>query len=198
MMKTIIGSFESFDRAYESVDALRRAGYLDTDINVVASNVEGRYSEDPRVTKVDNTASAAVTGAATGAVVGGGAALAATLAGLAIPGVGAIIAAGPIVAALAGAGTGAVAGGLIGGLVDMGVPEEHAEYYAEAIRRGGALVTVKTDEVRAEEAADLLAEHGAYDIERRVERWRGEGWTRFDEGAAPFSPDEVRRERELR
>lgn len=198
MVKTIIGSFESFDRAYQAVDALRRAGYVDGDINVVASNLEGRYQEDPRVTKLDEHSSAAVTGAATGAVVGGGAALAATLAGLAIPGIGAIIAAGPIVAALAGAGTGAVAGGLIGGLVDMGVPEEHAEYYAEALRRGGALVTVKTDEARAEEAADILGEYGAYDIERRVERWRGEGWTRFDEGAPPFTVDEVRRERELR
>jgi hypothetical protein len=134
-------------------------------------------------------------GAVAGAVVGGGAGLAASLAGLAIPGIGPIIAAGPIVATLAGAGTGAVAGGLIGGLVDLGVPETDAEYYAEAVRRGGALVTVRADESRAEEAADIMRSRGAVDIERRVERWREQGWERFDAGAQPYTTDEIRRDR---
>jgi hypothetical protein len=112
-----------------------------------------------------------------------------------IPGIGPILAAGPIAAALAGAGAGAVAGGLIGGLIDMGVPEEHAEYYAESVRRGGALVTVRVDESRTDEAERILGEHSAYDIEDRAVQWRSEGWTGYNPKAEPYSFEEIERER---
>jgi hypothetical protein len=137
MIKTIVGSFDSFNEAHKVANDLRAAGFMDSDISIVANNAAGDYQADPRVTAAPDDASATAKGALTGAVVGGGAGLAASLAGLAIPGIGPIIAAGPIVATLAGAGTGAVAGGLIGGLVDLGVPESHAQYYAESVRRGG-------------------------------------------------------------
>ena len=115
--------------------------------------------------------------------------------GLAIPGIGAILAAGPIAAALVGAGAGAVAGGLIGGLVDLGVPETHAEYYAEAVRRGGALVTVRTDASRTDEAEKIMRENGAIDIDDRVARWRSTGWKGYNPNDAPFSHDEIERDR---
>ena len=197
MVKTIVGSFDSFNEAHQVANDLRAAGFLDSDISIVANNASGEYREDARVRTDDNEASATAKGAVTGAVVGGGAGLAASLAGLAIPGIGPIIAAGPIVATLAGAGTGAVAGGLIGGLVDLGVPENDAQYYAEAVRRGGALVTVRADEGRADEVADILRAHGAIDIEDRVERWRESGWERFDPGAQPYTTDDIRRDRAM-
>jgi uncharacterized membrane protein len=197
MVKTIVGSFDSFNEAHRVADDLRAAGFLDSDISIVANNASGEYREDARVRDTDKDASATAKGAVTGAVVGGGAGLAASLAGLAIPGIGPIIAAGPIVATLAGAGTGAVAGGLIGGLVDLGVPENDAQYYAEAVRRGGALVTVRADESRADEVTDILRSHGAIDIEGRVERWRESGWERFDPAAQPYSPEEIQRDRSM-
>lgn len=197
MVKTIVGSFDSFNEAHQVANDLRAAGFLDNDISIVASNASGEYREDARVKGDGNQSSATAKGAVTGAVVGGGAGLAASLAGLAIPGIGPIIAAGPIVATLAGAGTGAVAGGLIGGLVDLGVPETDAEYYAESVRRGGALVTVRADEARADEVADILRQHGAIDIEGRVERWRESGWQRFDPNAEPYSVEDIRRDRAM-
>jgi uncharacterized membrane protein len=197
MVKTIVGSFDSFNEAHRVANDLRAAGFLDSDISIVANNAAGEYREDARVRDNDNDASATAKGAVTGAVVGGGAGLAASLAGLAIPGIGPIIAAGPIVATLAGAGTGAVAGGLIGGLVDLGVPENDAQYYAEAVRRGGALVTVRADESRADEVTDILRSHGAIDIEGRVERWRESGWERFDPAAQPYTPEEIQRDRSM-
>jgi len=66
-----------------------------------------------------------------------------------------------------------VAGGLIGGLTGVGVPEDEAQVYAEAVRRGGALVTVRADDARAEQAASIMRNFGAVDIERRAELWRG-------------------------
>jgi hypothetical protein len=146
---------------------------------------------------VADDASGAATGAVTGGVVGGAAGLAASLMGLAIPGIGPIIAAGPIVAALSGAGVGAVAGGLIGGLTDMGVSKTDAEYYAESVRRGGALVTVRADDTRAERAAEILRDRGAIDIERRAGQWRERGWTGWNERAEPYTRAEMERDRDL-
>ena len=196
MIKTIVGSFDSFNEAHRVANDLRAAGFMDSDISIVANNAAGEYQSDPRV-RAEDDGSAAAKGAVTGAVVGGGAGLAASLAGLAIPGIGPIIAAGPIVATLAGAGTGAVAGGLIGGLVDLGVPESHAEYYAESVRRGGALVTVRADEMRADEVTAIMRGHGAVDIEGRVERWRESGWEGFDPQAQPYTAEDVRRDRAM-
>jgi hypothetical protein len=50
-------------------------------------------------------------------------------------------------------------------LTEVDVPEEHASYYAEAVRRGGTLVTVKADEARADRAAEIMRENRAIDLE---------------------------------
>lgn len=233
-MKTIVGSFDSFDEAKRVAHELMDEGFRDGDVNVVASYLRGDAGDDHRVPsapdatgsdvrrdepdgrtldptlaadgaglserRVDATAddaSGAATGAVTGGVVGGAAGLAASLMGLAIPGIGPIIAAGPIVAALSGAGVGAVAGGLIGGLTDIGVDKADAEYYAESVRRGGALVTVRADDTRAEHATDIMRDHGAVDIERRAEQWREKGWNGWNVDAKPYTVDDLDRERDL-
>jgi hypothetical protein len=243
-MKTIVGSFDSFDEAKRVARDLMDEGFRDSDVNVVASNVRGEYSaagstsglagtsattgmtgvtgatttdytrnrtaadstlttdgggltDRVRDRDVADDASGAATGAVTGGVVGGAAGLAASLMGLAIPGIGPIIAAGPIVATLSGAGVGAVAGGLIGGLTDLGVSKTDAEYYAESVRRGGALVTVRADDSRAERAADIMRDHGAIDIERRADQWKQRGWTGWNDKAAPYTTADLDRDRDL-
>jgi hypothetical protein len=77
----------------------------------------------------------------------------------------------------------------------MGVPETDAEYYAEAVRRGGALVTVRADESRADEAEAIMRRHDAFDIEDRVEEWRSTGWTGYDPASQPYSLEEIERDR---
>lgn len=199
MIKTVIGSFDSIAEAASVARDLRAAGFLESDVNIVANNTQRGYVSDadlrPRATVAEDAATAAATGVVAGGALGGAAGLAASLMGLAIPGIGPILAAGPIAAALVGAGAGAVAGGLIGGLVDVGVSETDAEYYAEAVRRGGALVTVRTDASRTEEAESIMRRHGAIDIEDRVARWRSSGWKGYNPNDAPFSHDEIERDR---
>lgn len=201
MAKTIVGSFDSFEEAQEVFRDLQQSGFSRDDISIIANNASGRMRgtagdlpPDAPATLSD-TGSGAATGAAAGGVLGGAAGLVVGLMGLAIPGIGPIVAAGPLAAALAGAGVGAVAGGLIGGLTDAGVSEEDANYYAESVRRGGALVTVRADESRADEAARIMRSHGAVDIERRAEQWREAGWTRHDPAAEPYSVEQMERER---
>jgi len=202
MIKTVVGSFDSIADATSAADTLRAAGFLETDVNVVANNAQrtpvGATTVVDTATHVrvgDDATSGAATGAIAGGAIGGAAGLAVSLMGLAIPGIGAILAAGPIVAALSGAGAGAVAGGLIGALTDQGVDETVAEYYAEAVRRGAALVTIRADESRVDEAERILRNHGAFDIEDRVVQWKSEGWTRYNPHAEPYSFDEIERNR---
>lgn len=141
--------------------------------------------------------SGAATGAVTGGVIGGVAGLALAFTSLTVPVIGPIIAAGPIVATLTGVGVGAVAGGLIGGLTDLGVHPEHAEYYAESVRRGGALVTVRAEDDRADEVTRIMQQHGAIDINKRADTWRSGGWQGFDNTAKPYTVDDLERERGL-
>jgi hypothetical protein len=199
--KTIVGSFDSFEEAQEVFRDLQQSGFSRDDVSIIANDARGQLASrtgdlppDAPATLSD-TGSGAATGAAAGGVLGGAAGLVVGLMGLAIPGIGPIVAAGPLAAALAGAGVGAVAGGLIGGLTGAGVSEEDAHYYAESVRRGGALVTVRADDARAEEAARIMRTHGAVDIERRAEQWRQEGWTRHDPSAEPYSVEQMERER---
>jgi hypothetical protein len=139
--KTIVGSFDSFEEAQDVLRDLQQRGFSRDDISVIANNVTGRYSSESagvgQSRGVSDTGASTATGAAAGGVLGGAAGLVVGLMGLAIPGIGPIVAAGPIAAALAGAGVGAIAGGLIGGLTGVGVSEDDAAYYAESVRRGG-------------------------------------------------------------
>jgi uncharacterized protein (TIGR02271 family) len=177
-MKTIVGMFDNVAEAHRAVDELTRLGLSRSDISVIAPKRDATDTVETTDTG-DRThaAEGAGIGATTGAIAGGAAGILASLGLLAIPGIGWLLAAGPIVATLTGAGIGAAAGGIIGGLVGLGIPEEDAEQYEEGIRRGSTVVTAKADESQADEAAAILERHGAVNMETRVAEWRASGWT---------------------
>jgi hypothetical protein len=98
-------------------------------------------------------------GATVGGVIGGGLGLLAGIGALAIPGLGPLIAAGPIMGALAGLGVGGAVGGLIGALVGMGIPEYEAKRYEGHIKEGGILLSVHCDtSAEIARAKDVLPE----------------------------------------
>jgi uncharacterized protein (TIGR02271 family) len=172
-MKTIVGMFDNASEAHRAVDELTRLGLSRNDISIVAGKRDDTADIGEDKTKA---AEGAGIGATTGAIAGGAAGILASLGLLAIPGIGWLLAAGPIVATLTGAGIGAAAGGIIGGLVGLGIPEEHAEEYEEGIRRGGTVVTAKVEDALADQAAAILDRHGAVNMESRVSQWRTSGW----------------------
>ncbi len=84
-----------------------------------------------------------------------------------------------------------MAGGLLGGLVNLGIPEEHANYYAEGVRRGASLVTIRTEDQDAERARQILNRFNPMDVESRARSWREAGWNRFDPNAEPLPMDQL-------
>lgn len=186
MAKTVIGLFDTITQAEQAVNALVTGGFSRDDISLIARDTEDRYkglrTEDTPTDEVSNTAA----GAGAGAMVGGLGGLLVGLGALAIPGIGPVVAAGPLVATLIGAGVGAAAGGMIGALMDVGVTEEAAGYYAEGVRRGGSLVSVRAEDALVERAAGIMERQGAIDVDRRVAEWRQSGWSGYDPSAEPY------------
>ena len=137
------------------------------------------------------TEKGAGTGATIGTVLGGGAGLLAGIGSLAIPGVGPVVAAGWLIATLTGAGVGAAvgggAGGLVGALTGAGVPDEDAHVYAETVRRGGNLVTVRADDSQVPTVEAIMDGQSAINTTTRRAEYQSSGWTRHDETAEPYA-----------
>ncbi len=197
MAKTVVGLFDTFGEAQSVVQDLMDNGFRREDISVVANeNATGR-ERMVGDTHENAAAEGAGAGAVGGTVLGGALGLLVGAGLLAIPGIGPVLAAGPLAAAIGtttaavgatalGAGIGAATGGLIGGLVGAGVPKEDAEYYAEGVRRGGTLVSVNTEDATAGMAHDIMSRHNVIDIDDRATQWRSSGWTGFDASTEPL------------
>ncbi len=173
MTRTITRSYDSYAIAADVVEKLETAGIPASDISLVGRSERGEESN-------------AAEGAGIGAGVGGAAGLLAGLGMLAIPGIGPVVAAGWLAATAAGAVAGAAAGGLVGSFINAGVDEEDAHYYAETVRRGGSVVSVKTSESQAPAAEAIMDGATPIDRDARLAQYRQEGWSRFDEKAEPY------------
>jgi stress response protein YsnF len=209
-MKTVIGLFDDFQTAQNAVQSLVNRNFSRDDISVAANNTAAGINADTLENapqgegRKEAMAEGAKTGAGTGAVIGTGVGgvlgLLASLGTIWIPGIGPIVAAGPLVATLTGAGIGAAAGaavgGLVGALTQVGVPEHDAHFYAEAVRRGSALVIVRAEDNRVDDIAEVLSEHGAVDVDKRREFFMRGGFTTHNAEAAPYTPEQIARERE--
>jgi len=136
---TIIGLFKDREAAEHAYQALVSYGYTQDEITVVMTDETHKLHFLPVESNIEDKT---LEGLGAGAAIGGGlGALVGVLAGMAVPGLGLVIA-GPLVTGLTGAGTGTVAGGLIGALVGSGIREEKAKFYAEEIGNGKILISV--------------------------------------------------------
>jgi hypothetical protein len=165
----VFGIYKTRTQAEQAVDRLLAAGFSNNDISVLLPDTASskEFAHEKNTKAPEGTA----TGVATGGVVGGTLGLLAGIGALAIPGVGPLIAAGPIMASLAGLGVGGAVGGLIGALVGMGIPEYEAKRYEGRVKAGGVLLSVHCDTSdEISRAKDLLKTTGAEDISSAGEK----------------------------
>jgi len=159
----VFGIYSTRTSAENAVDALKAAGYRNTDISVLMA--ENLGTKDFAHEKGTKAPEGAATGAGSGAVIGGALGWLAGIGALAIPGVGPLIAAGPIIGMLSGAGVGGAVGGIAGGLIGAGMPEYEAKRYEGRIKSGGILLSVHCDDSEwTKRAKGILEETGAEDV----------------------------------
>lgn len=166
--KAVFGIYSTADQAERAVNALIEDGFASEDVSVLMPDQRStREFAHHKETKAPEGATAGVTA---GGVLGGTLGVLVGLGTLAIPGVGPLLAAGPIVAGLAGLGAGGAVGGLIGALAGMGIPEYEARRYEGRVKDGGILLSVHCespgDILRARE---ILTGTGAVDIASSAE-----------------------------
>jgi hypothetical protein len=159
----VFGIYPDRSAVEESVEHLRRAGFRNTDISVLFPENSG--TKDFAHEKNTKAPEGATSGVVAGGIAGGVLGWLTGIGALAIPGLGPLIAAGPIVAALAGAGAVGTLGGIVGALAGMGIPEYEAKRYEGRIREGGILLSVHCDSGDwVKRAKEILTETGAQDI----------------------------------
>jgi len=158
-VKTVIGVFENKQQAEKAVNAVRNSGFDTNEISIVAKGGKKNNGNngDEETLEMDTLTD----GTATGGVIGGLAGLAIGAGALAIPGIGPLFAAGPIAGLLSGAAT----GGIAGSLIDWGIPAERGRYYEEEVKKGKMLTVIRAHEQKVQQAADLLRQNGAKDVE---------------------------------
>ena len=142
-MGKVIATFRNADEAERAADELRKAGFSEKEISMVAKD------ERTHKTEMHNLTS----GTATGAGIGAGIGLMASAGLLAIPGIGPILAAGPLAATLSGAAL----GGLTGAFVDWGIPKAESEHLQKEVQEGKAVILVQADDVT--KAKHILERH---------------------------------------
>ncbi|MCL5116529.1 MAG: DUF1269 domain-containing protein [Firmicutes bacterium] len=156
MSKTVVGAFPDHHTADQVVHELEHRGVSDKKISVVARHDGHTEKGHPTGHGTHDLSSGLGWGAAAGGTVG----LLASAGALAIPGIGPILAMGPLAATL----TGAAAGGLVGGLMDYGIPRAESEHLEQRVKEGNVLVMVQTDSQEVDKAKQLFKDHGAHDI----------------------------------
>ena len=152
--KTVIGVFSSQSDAENAVNNLRSQGFTKEEINIVSKNQRkngDNISYDDDITD----------GALTGSTIGGIGGLLIGAGAMVVPGIGPLLAAGPISAAIGGA----LAGGLAGGLIDWGIPSEASHRYAKQVEQDRILAIIRTEDGKVNTAAQILRQYGAQDVE---------------------------------
>jgi uncharacterized membrane protein len=161
MGKKVIGYFEDSNQAGRAVNELKAKGF--NEISILGNENDGKEDDKGRDND-QNLSNGTMTGGAIGGLaglgLGAGALGALGAAALLIPGIGPIVAMGPLAAALGGA----VTGGVAGALIDYGIPKDRSDFYETKIREGNTVIVLKTDEQKTDEVARMMKNNGAKDV----------------------------------
>lgn len=172
MDKRVIGYFVDNGQAEQALTELKQKGFNEISILGNEKGGQGGQSGGQSGQSGGNAggrgrdtgssfAGNLTNGTMTGGALGGLAGLALGAGALFIPGIGPILALGPIAAGLGGA----VTGGVAGALVDYGIPQDRSDFYESKIKEGNTIMILKADEGKINEVAQIMRTHGAKDVQ---------------------------------
>jgi len=163
MKKSVVGIVATEPQAELVIDDLQRRGISPAQVSVLLPDKRG--TKDFAHEHNTKAPEGAIAGVGAGGVLGGTLGLLAGIGALAIPGVGPLIAAGPLMGALSGAAAGAAVDGIAGAIIGMGIPELEAKTYEGKIKGGNVLIAVHVETNEAEKIAkEVLTNQRAQDI----------------------------------
>jgi hypothetical protein len=152
----VLGVYADRNALEAAVTHLKQASFKQNEISVILP-----HQADDAPTSTGG----ATIGAGAGAVLGGVLGWLIGAGMLAIPGLGALVIAGPLTTALAGAASLGGVGGLVGSFAGLELSHEVARNYEARLKRGNPILSVQCDDVgRAEQARRILEETQAEDV----------------------------------
>ena len=172
MSHAVLCIADSEARAERIVRDLRHAGFTEESISLVFPGADAttEVAHEAHSTAPEDVSA----GVGTGALVGGTIGWLSGVGAIAVPGLGALVAAGPILATLSAATAGATVGGIAGARVGYAVPELEAKLYEGKLAGGNFLISVHTTSVAQQaHARDVFANNDATDISQREEARAG-------------------------
>lgn len=152
MEKRVIGYFEDNGKAEEALRECQRKGF--NEISILGNERQNQNESDQGGFGLSK-------GTLTGGTIGGLAGLALGAGALTIPGIGPILAIGPLAATLGGV----VTGGVAGALVDYGISQERSDFFESKLREGNTVMVLETDEYRTDEVAKIMRDFEAKDVQ---------------------------------
>jgi hypothetical protein len=157
---SVVAVYDTLDRATKAVESLVKAGFPSNRVSVIGQSLQSEIQLNGFV----STGDVAKTGAAAGAWVGGLFGLLAGVAALFIPGVGPVLAIGPIASTVVGAAEGAVGAGVLSAIIGYFVAKKHIPKYTQYLTAGKSLVVVHgtPDDVRR--AQEIMQQTGGTDV----------------------------------
>lgn len=163
MTKAVYGIVRTHAEAASLIEKLRNGGFSSTEVSILAPH--NQHDEGLVIEKHTKSLEGTATGVTAGGVLGAVLGLLAGIGTLAIPGLGILVAAGPLLATLSGMGVGASVGGLAGGLIGIGIPEYEAKRYEGHLEKGSILIAVHCEDSGAvSRARDIMQTAEAEDI----------------------------------
>jgi hypothetical protein len=168
MQKVVMGIVDTPAQAELTVQRLQSTGFSPGDISILFPDKHG--ARDFAFEQTSKAPEGALTGAIVGGVVGAAIGIAAGVGVLAVPGLGMLIAAGPLLAGLATAAVLAVVFGAVGALIGRAMPRVEAKPYAGKVKRGSILVAVHAEDRRElRRAREVLDSVAASDVTSTTE-----------------------------
>lgn len=204
MTKTVSALYDYIGTVHAVIQDLREQGISEDQISLVVRDVRGDYKrylkQDIGVEEYLEVSAAkegADVGVGTSALTGSLIGVLADSTSVVIPGVGEVLVAGPLVEAVNntnGSPLPTANRGLNGALASIGIDEEQASFYAEAVRRGSALVAVTAPDEMANKAEEVMEDYFPLDVEERVDQWRRRGWETHKVDGKPLTEEQISKE----
>lgn len=159
-MNATLGIYDNHDLAVEAVRTLKEGNYPVAQLSIIGLAETETVDEEMHITtknplKVASLGAGTLVGTTLGILTGVGI--------FAIPGIGFLYGAGALVGAIAGFDLGLIGGGVASVLATVGVKDENAEKYHDALVAGKFVVVAQGNEQDVARALEILHAHDTHE-----------------------------------